>query len=132
MVLHQDGARHAIRVLLDTGCSIALINEKTVERLGLKKKEHRQPRVIESFTGARVPGAGQYYTKACRIQHRKHYSREQLEISAMDPEIDVFLPFDWITDHPPQGDWTDEGIRFNSPRCLERCTKQATNEFSLS
>jgi len=132
MFLHQDGAKHAIRVLLDTGCSIALINEKTVEKLGLRKKEHRQPQVIESFTGPRVPRAGQYYTKACRIQHRKHYSWEQLEISAMDPEIDVFLPFDWITDHPPQGDWTDEGIRFNSPRCLERCTKQTTNEFSLS
>jgi len=132
MFLHQDGAKYAIRVLLDTRCSIALINEKTVEKLGLKKKEHRQPRVIESFTGARVPGAGQYYTKACRIQHRKHYSWEQLEISAMDPEIDVFLPFDWITDHPPQGVWTDEGIRFNSPRCLEKCTKQATNGFSLS
>jgi len=132
MLLHQGEAKHAIRVLLDTGCSIALINEKTVERLGLQKKEHRQPRVIESFTGARVPQAGRYYVEACRIQHRKHYSWEKLEISAMDPEINIFLPFDWITDHPPQGVWTNKEIRFDSPRCLEKCTERATNEFSLS
>jgi len=58
MLLHQGETKHTIRTLLDTGCSIALINEKTVERLGLEKKEHRRPREIESFTGARVPGAG--------------------------------------------------------------------------
>jgi len=132
MLLHQGGAKHAIRTLLDTGCSIALINEKTVEKLGLRRKEHRQPRVIESFTGERVPKAGRYYVEACRIQHRDHYSWEKLEISAMDPEVDVFLPFDWITDHPPQGAWTNKKIRFDSPRCLEKYTEKATNEFSLS
>jgi len=132
MLLHQGETKHTIRTLLDTGCSIALINEKTVERLGLEKKEHRRPREIESFTGARVPGAGRYYTKACRIQHRKHYFWEQFEISAMDPGIDVFLPFDWVTDHPPQGAWTEEEIRFDSPQCLEKCTKQATSKLSLT
>jgi len=50
----------------------------------------------------------------------------------MDPEVDVFLPFGWLSDHPPQGAWTNEEVRFNSPRCLEKCTKQETNEFSLT
>jgi len=50
----------------------------------------------------------------------------------MDPEIDIFLPFDWISKHPPQGAWTDYEIRFNSVACLERCTKFETNEFFLT
>jgi len=50
----------------------------------------------------------------------------------MDPDIDIFLPFSWITNHPPQGAWTNEEVRFNSPGCLEKCTKVATNEFSLT
>ena len=67
-----------------------------------------------------------------KLQHRKHYSWEKFEVSVMDPDINIFLPFGWITDHPPQGAWTNEEVRFNSPRCLEKCTKAATNEFSLT
>jgi len=50
----------------------------------------------------------------------------------MDPEVDIFLPFSWIRDHPTQGDWTTQEIRFNSPRYLEECTKWTTADFSLS
>jgi len=132
MILHQGKAKHPIRALLDTGCSIALVNEPTVERQGLRKKEHRQPQAIKSYTGERVPGAGQYYTEALRLQHRRHYTWEKFEISVMDPKVDVFLPFGWLSDHHPQGAWTNEEVRFNRPRCLEKCTKQETNEFSLT
>jgi len=132
MMVHQDRSKHPVRVLLDTGCSIALINEKTVKRLKIGKREHRHQRTIESYTGERVPEAGQYYTEKVKLQHQKHYSWEKFEVSVMDPNIDIFLPFNWITNHPPQGAWTNEEVRFNSPRCLEKCTKNATNEFSLT
>jgi len=33
----------------------------------------------------------------------------------MDLNIDIFLPFGWIAAHPPQGAWTNEEVRFNSP-----------------
>jgi len=131
MLLHQGEAKHSVQVLLDTGCSVALISERIVERLKLVKKKHRHPRMIENYMGERVPGAGQYYTEAIRLQHRKHYSWEQFAISVMDPEADIFLPFDWIMGHPPQGAWTNKEVRFNSLRCLEKCTRYGTNEFSL-
>jgi len=31
MILHQDGRKHQVRALLDAGCSIALINNKSTE-----------------------------------------------------------------------------------------------------
>jgi len=31
MMVHQDGKTHQIRALLDTKCSVALINKRTVE-----------------------------------------------------------------------------------------------------
>ena len=132
MLLHHGEKAHRVKVLLDTGCSIALINEKTVEKLGLEKKEHRNTRSIASYTGENVPGAGQFYTKPLQIQHRRHYTTESFEISPMDPDIDVFLPFEWIERHPPQGVWTTEQIRFNSTRCAENCTKYENNAFSLT
>jgi len=51
----------------------------------------------------------------------------------MEEGIDIFLPFSWIEQHPPQGAWSsDQEVRFNSTRCLENCNKFATNEFSLT
>jgi len=50
----------------------------------------------------------------------------------MEAAINIFLPFSWIEQHPPQGAWTSEEIRFNSTGCLNACTKYETNEFSLS
>jgi len=133
MLLHIGTEKKPVKALLDTGCSIALINQQTVKQWGIPKKKHKEARTIESFTGATVQGAGQHYTEPLCLQHRKHFSREVLEISPMEEGIDIFLPFSWIEQHPPQGAWSsDQDIRFNSARCLENCTKFATNEFSLT
>jgi len=50
----------------------------------------------------------------------------------MEEGIDVFLPFKWIEQHPPQGAWETKEIRFNSAGCLNNCGKFATNDFSLT
>jgi len=132
MLLHLDEKKHQIRVLLDTGCSIALLNSQTVEKLGITKKEHRRAHSIESYMGEKVPGAGQFYTEPILLQHRRHYSKEKFEISPMETGIDAFLPFEWITAHPPQGSWTNEEVRFNSAECIRKCTRYETNPFSLT
>ena len=123
MRLHHNGKTHTVRTLLDTGCSINLMNQQTVERLGITKKKHDRPIQVENYTGETVRGAGQYYTEALRLQHRKHYTTESFEISPMEADIDLFLPFGWIARHPPQGAWTTEEVRFNNPDCLSKCTK---------
>jgi len=96
MLLHDGTEKRPVKALLDTGCSIALINQQTVNRWGIQKRKHKEARTIESFTGATVPGAGQHYTKPLCLQHRKHFSKEVFEISPMEEGIDVFLPFKWI------------------------------------
>ena len=50
----------------------------------------------------------------------------------METNIDAFLPFDWITAHPPQGTWTNEEIRFNCAECMRKCTRYETAPFSLT
>jgi len=132
MLLHYGNQNHPIKALLDTGCSVALINQQTIERLGIPRIQHNHPVEIENYTGKKVDGAGQYYTETMRLQHRNNYMQERFEISPMDPEIDIFLPFWWITEHPPQGSWTMEEVRFNSPNCLKNCTKFEMSEFSLT
>jgi len=110
MLLHVGTQEKPIRVLLDTGCSVALINQKTVDKWGIQKKKHKEARTIESFTGATIQEEGQYYTESLHLQHRKHFSREVFEISPMEEGIDAFLAFKWIEQHPPQGAWESEEI----------------------
>ena len=130
MILHIGIKNHQIRVLLDTGCSVALVNQQTVEKLGIEKKAYQRPHSIESYTAESVKGAGQFYTEPMLLQHQKYYSRERFEISPMEPEIDTFLPFDWITAHPPQRAWTNEEIRFSGLECRKNCTKYEANQYS--
>ena len=132
MILHIDGKKQRVRTLLDTGCSIALINQATAEKLGVEQYQREKPRHIQNYTGEHVPGAGQYYTAPLLLQHRRHFTKEKFEVSPMDPEVDLFLPFEWIMRHPPQGYWTTEEVRFNSPACREECTKFEQNNFTLS
>jgi len=132
MILHKDGKKHQVHALLDTGCSVPLINQKTVEKLGIQPKNHKYPRKIMGFMGEEIKTAGQHYTEALSLQHRKHFSTEKFEITPMEETVDIFLLFSWIERHPPQGTWTSEEIRFNSPICLQKCTRYETAEFSLT
>ena len=132
MLLHCQERSYPVKVLLDTGCSINLINQQTAMKLGLEKQKHNEARVIENFTGEKVIGAGQFYTNPMRLQHRKHFTKETFEISPMEEGIDIFLPFGWIEQHPPQGAWDSDEVRFNSARCRDQCTKHETAEFSLT
>jgi len=50
----------------------------------------------------------------------------------MEEGTDIFLPFWWIAKHPPQGAWQDLEIRFNSARCLEKCTVYEQADFWLT
>jgi len=94
MVLHEGGKKHTVKVLLDTGCSIALINQDTAERLQIPLQKHRREKVIENYVGQKVQGAGTHQTNPMQLQHRRHFSSEVFEVSPMDNEVDIFLPYD--------------------------------------
>jgi len=57
---------------------------------------------------------------------------ETFEVTPMEAAIDIFLPFSWIEQHPPQGAWTNEEVRFNSAECMRKCTRHETGPFSLT
>jgi len=43
MMLHWNKNQHLVKALLDTGCSVALINQQTIERLGIQTETHKNP-----------------------------------------------------------------------------------------
>jgi hypothetical protein len=103
MIIHWAKGNHQVRALLDTGCSVPLINQELAGRLQLPLLKHEKAFTIENYTGEALQGAGQFYTRPMLLQHRKHFSRETFEVSPIEREVDIFLPFWWIAKHPPQG-----------------------------
>jgi len=132
MVIHKGERQHPVKVLLDTGCSIALINQDTARRLQIPLQKYRREKIIEHFVGQKVQGAGTHRTNPMLLQHRHHFSSEVFEVSPIDNGVDIFLPYDWIIRHPPQGQWDSAAVRFTSPNCRAECTKYETAEFSLT
>jgi len=70
MLLSVGTQDHRVRILLDTGCLIPLINQKMAGRLGITLQKHNQTIPIENFTGQTVEGVGQYYTEPLLLRHR--------------------------------------------------------------
>jgi len=103
MILHIGIKKHQIWVLLDTGCSIALLNQQTVEKLGIRKKAHRRPHSIENYTGESVKGAGQFYTEPMLLQHRKHYSQGEIRNLTNGTRNRHLPPFRLDNSTPPSG-----------------------------
>jgi hypothetical protein len=92
-----------IHILLDMGCLTPLISNTFFDRWNVPCLEHKNPIPIRNFTGDLVTEARLKYTLPVLLRHRKHYTREVLEVAPMECEVDVFLPFWWIAKHAPQG-----------------------------
>jgi len=101
MLLSIGTQDHRVRILLDTSCSIPLLNQKTVKKLGVVLQIHDQTIPIKNYMGQTVEGVGQYYTKPLLLRHRRHVTKERFKVSPMEEGIDIFLPFWWIAKHPP-------------------------------
>jgi len=132
MIILWGPTQYAVRVLLDTSCSVPLIRTRVTEKYDIPRVRRRRAAPLQNCSGEEVQGAGMEYTEPLLLQHRKHFSREVFEVTPLEPEVDIFLPFWWIAKHHPQGVWDSEELRFSSPSCRGKCTQFETAEFSLS
>jgi hypothetical protein len=130
MVIHWADNQRRVHVLLDTGCSVPLINQELCGQARIALL-HEEEIPLRNFSGEIVAEADQYYTQPLLLQHRRHFTRKTFEVAPLEPGVDLFLPFWWIEKHPPQGAWNFPELRFSSPTCLKDCTREAALEFSL-
>jgi hypothetical protein len=131
MGIHGADTPRQVRVLLDTGCSVPLINQELCGLMKIALLRHEEKISLRNFAGEIVAGAGQFYTRPLLLQHRGHWTRETFEVAPLEPGVDLFLPFWWIERHPPQGAWNSPEFRFSGPTCLRNCTRTTASEFSL-
>jgi len=132
MVIYWGTNKNAVRVLLDTGCSAPIINKGLVELLDLSPIRQQRSIPLRTCLGEEVPGADMEYTKPILLQDCKHFTHKVFDIMSLKSGVDLFLPFWWITKHPPQGASDSQEMRFSSPNCLKHCTRYETATFLLT
>ena len=62
---------YTVRVLLDSGASVPLLDKSWAEASGVPLVARQAPKPIEDFAGNEVPGAGQYYTARLELQYKR-------------------------------------------------------------
>jgi len=132
MALNWNLLQYAVRIHLDTGYSVPLISSSLTERLNLPKVQWEKAAPLRKCSGEEVKGARLEYTRPLRLQHRRYFTQKVFEVTPLEPEVDDFLPFWWISQHPPRGVWESDEIRFNSPWYIQEYTQWETNGFSLT
>jgi len=118
------------RVLPDTGSNTFIMSDRFASNV--PKVQRDVPIPVSDFAGNIVPGIGQAFTVPVLLKYQEHYTKESFEIGPLDDELDLVLPYWWTVKHKPSG-FLDgpEKVKFDNPRCLQKCTRHMTNEFSI-
>ena len=128
----DDSPEISVRVMLDCGANVPVISQSLVAENKIPGVLRRQACGFSTFDGAESQGAGRAYTLACTLRLGDHYSKETFEISPLQDDHDILLPWWWIIRHPTKyvstGAQTD--CKFDSPKCTN-CTAQTVAEFTV-
>jgi len=93
--LETGGNRIQIRVLLDPGSNIFLLNEKVVNQLQIPYEVRQKAIYIVAFDGVVVSSGGKKYSHTITVQiGNRHRSTVSAEIVAAG-QYDLFIPFGW-------------------------------------
>ena len=121
-----------VKVMLDPGANVTVISQELVEKHKVPVVIRERAEIISGYDGVESKGAGSAYTFACTLRLEDHYTKESFEVSPLQDDHDIILPWWWTLKHPipylSTGVLSD--IKFNSTKCTN-CTKAAITEFSI-
>ena len=118
--LHIDETRHKIRVLLDSGSNIFLLNKETARKLEIPYEIRKEPLEITTFTGETSSSGGKYFTHPITLEIgiNGHTSQISCEI-AVAGEYDLIIPFGWWHhEHPIKNIATPKTWSFEDEKCV--------------
>ena len=123
-----------VRCLLDTGSTSFLISDVFVEMFCVPKVKRDVPVPIFDFEGKLVKGAGHAFTHPLLFSYDDHWAKETFEVAPMEDSHDIIVPYWWLAKHQPEGIFNNRSkhLKFSSPACVERCTKTACQQFTIT
>jgi len=125
------GGRHAIKVLLDSGSNIFLMNQDTAQRLEIPT-EARDPLLkITTFDGEIAPRGGTFYTHPILLEIGANGHRSMLSCEIANAgRYDLIIPFGWWDDEYPLKNIADPMRRvFEEAKCHAHVEDEAVADI---
>ena len=128
----DDSPEIVVRVMLDCGANVPVIAQEVVEKHKIPGVLRQQACGFSGFDGGESSAAGRAYTLACTLRIGGHYTKENCEISPLQDDHDILLPWWWILRHPTKfvTSGVQSDLKFDDPKCVN-CTAKAVEEFTI-
>ena len=127
-----DNTSIPVRVLLDPGANVPIISDDLVFFKKIPVVIRDKPQPINNFAGESDDTSGNAYTLPLLIICGHHYVQESFEVSPLQDDHEIILPWWWTLKHPTPYLLTgkSQDLLFDSPKCIN-CTKEAVSEFTI-
>ena len=124
-----DNPEINVRVMLDPGANVPVLSQSLVGEHKVPVVLRERAEIIAGYDGAEGKGARSAYTFACTLSLADHYTKESFEVSPLQDDHDILLPWWWTVQHPIRYLYSgaQSDIVFDSPKCVN-CTKSAMTE----
>ena len=106
------------RVLPDSGSNTFIMADRFSLTSNVPKVKRDVPFPVSDFAGNKVEEVGEAFTLPLLLKHVNHYSKESCEIGPLEDDIDMVLPWWWLTVHKPSG-WFEGSTSFVHETCLQ-------------
>ena len=111
--------RHKIRVLLDSGSNIFLLNQQTARKIRVPYETRKIPLKITAFNGKTSATGGKYYTHPIKFEIGKNGHTTMVSCEIANPgKYDMIIPFGWWhEEHPIKNIAKPEKWSFEDQKC---------------
>jgi len=117
--IELKGRKHVIRVLLDSGSNICLMNQNTTQSLEISTEARDSLSKITTFNGETAPTGGTFYTHPCLLEIGANGHRSMISCEIANAgRYDLIIPFGWWhNEHPLKKIADPSKWAFEETRC---------------
>jgi hypothetical protein len=112
--------------MFDTGAAIPIISSKFIMEHNLPIITCNIPLRINKADSCPLSRVGEAFTHSLLLQYKQYYIRETFEVMPLESEMDIILPYWWMSKHQPNKFWgKPKEIILDSKFCKYNYTRAA-------
>ena len=90
-----DNPEINVRVMLHPGANVPVLSQSLVGEHKVPVVLRDRAEIIAGYDGAAGKGTGSAYTVACTLRLADHYTKESSEVSPLQDDHDILMPWWW-------------------------------------
>ena len=96
----RDNLEINVRVMLDPGANVLVLAQSLVGEKKVSVVLQKSAEIITRYDSTVDTGVGSAYTFACTVYLADHYIKESFEVSPLQDNYDILMPWCWTLQYP--------------------------------